>query len=72
MYLLLLMKVRLHLVKNKLFKIIFAEKNSIDIECKATEISKILENLIQQGYQITACIPQVTLNELLSQQPNDV
>ena len=59
-------------VKNKLFKIIFAEKNSIDIECKATEISKILENLIQQGYQITACIPQVTLNELLSQQPNDV
>ena len=58
--------------ENEFPHIIFAEDHRIDIQCNSTEISNVLEQLVQKGYKITACVPQLTLNELLSPLPHDV
>ena len=58
--------------KNEFPNIIFAEDHRIDIQCDSTEISNVLEKLVQKGYKITSCVPQLTLNELLSPLPHDV
>ena len=59
-------------VKNEFPNIIYAEDHRIDIQCNSTEISNVLEQLVQKGYKIITCVPQLTLNELLSPLPHDV
>lgn len=58
--------------KNEFPNIIYAEDHRIDIQCNSTEISNVLEQLVQKGYKIASCVPQLTLNELLSPLPHDV
>ncbi|GLU44923.1 ABC transporter ATP-binding protein [Allomuricauda sp. NBRC 101325] len=46
--------------------IVQKEKNKVTLRCESTAISDILKTLLDNGYNITACIPNITLEQLLN------
>lgn len=48
--------------------VISSAKNNITVDCKSSEISDLLQQLLQEGFQITSCVPNITLEQLLHQQ----
>jgi len=48
---------------------IHTEKNKATIQCSGQLIPDILQNLLQSGYQVTSCVPEITLEQLLTPSP---
>ncbi|MEH6680970.1 MAG: ABC transporter ATP-binding protein [Sediminicola sp.] len=42
-----------------------SEGNSVTVKCKSTEIPNLLKNLLDEGYQVISCVPNITLEQLL-------
>lgn len=49
--------------------LIEAENDKATIKCSGNEISEILQNLLQNGYPVTSCVPNITLEQLLTPCP---
>ncbi|MHA7832708.1 MAG: ABC transporter ATP-binding protein [Flagellimonas sp.] len=45
---------------------IHTEKNKATIQCSGQLIPEILQNLLQSGYSVTSCFPNITLEQLLT------
>lgn len=45
--------------------LVASSQNSITVNCKSDEISGLLQQLLQNGYQVTSCVPNITLEQLL-------
>lgn len=42
-----------------------AEVNSVTVKCGSAEIPNLLTALLTEGYQVTSCVPNITLEQLL-------
>ncbi len=45
--------------------ILICEKNSVVIKCGSDEIPNLLKNILLEGFQVTSCLPNITLEQLL-------
>ena len=45
------------------------EKDKATLQCSGQLIPDILQNLLQSGYQVTSCVPEITLEQLLTPSP---
>ncbi len=42
------------------------EKDKVILQCGSEAISDILKNLLESGYKVTSCVPNITLEQLLN------
>jgi len=45
---------------------IYSEENTVTVNCASTEIPKLLLGLLTEGFQVTSCVPAITLEQLLN------
>ena len=45
--------------------LVAAEKNTASIKCSSEHIPAILQNVLEEGFAVTSCVPDITLEQLV-------